>query len=143
MIGGQVVDLESEGQKLTDEKLLVYIHTHKTGALFRASMRAGALLAGAGTEELKSLTIYAEKFGLAFQITDDLLDLFGEEKKLGKPLGSDAKNNKVTYPVHYGVEKSKLLIRDALEEAETALKQLPGLIEPLKQLLRYLPERQA
>jgi len=143
MIGGQVVDLESEGTNLADEKHLEYIHTHKTGALFRASMRAGALLACASAEELKSLTIYAEKFGLAFQITDDLLDLFGEEKKLGKPIGSDAKNNKVTYPALYGVDKSKLFIREAIEEAETALKQLPGLIEPLELLLRYLPERQA
>ncbi|MGI6144177.1 MAG: polyprenyl synthetase family protein [Peptococcia bacterium] len=142
MIGGQVVDLDSEGKNLTDEKLLVYIHTHKTGALFRASVRAGAILAGAGAEELKCLTIFAEKFGLAFQITDDLLDLFGEEEKLGKPIGSDAKNKKVTYPALYGVEKSRFFVREAIEEAETALQQLPGFTEPLKLLLHYLPERQ-
>lgn len=142
MIGGQVVDLESEGKNLTDKELLIYIHTHKTGALFRASLRAGALLAGATADELNCLTIYAEKFGLAFQITDDLLDLFGDEKKLGKSIGSDAKNEKLTYPALYGVEQSRLIVRDAIEEAEKALKKLPGLIDPLVLLLRYLPDRQ-
>jgi len=147
MIGGQVADITSEGRNLAelplDQELLVYIHTHKTGALFRASLRAGALLTGANEEELNCLTIYAEKFGLAFQITDDLLDLFGDERKLGKPIGSDAKNKKLTYPALFGVEKSKQFVREAIAEAEIALRKLPGLTEPLELLLKYLPERQS
>ncbi|MDD2211418.1 MAG: polyprenyl synthetase family protein [Clostridia bacterium] len=142
MIGGQVVDLESEGRNLVDKELLVYIHTHKTGALFRASLRAGALLAGASAEELACLTLYAEKFGLAFQITDDLLDLVGNQKKLGKPVGSDTKNKKLTYPTLYGLAEAKRFVREAIEEAARSLTKLPGKTEPLELLLRYLPERE-
>lgn len=142
MIGGQVVDLESAGKHLADKELLAYIHTHKTGALFRTSLRTGALLSGANAEELACLTLYAEKFGLAFQITDDLLDLVGNQKKLGKPVGSDAKNDKLTYPALYGLEESKRFVGEAIEEARGALTKLPGYAEPLELLLRYLPERE-
>ncbi|MDD2432817.1 MAG: polyprenyl synthetase family protein, partial [Clostridia bacterium] len=142
MICGQVVDLESAGKDLADQELLTYIHTHKTGALFRASIRSGALLAGANPEELVCLTLYAEKFGLAFQITDDLLDIVGDQKKLGKPIGSDAKMNKLTYPALYGVEKSRYLVQEAVEEAVAALAKLSGETMPLEFLLRYLLERE-
>ncbi|MGI6587801.1 MAG: polyprenyl synthetase family protein [Peptococcia bacterium] len=142
MIGGQVVDLESAGKNLADKELLTYIHTHKTGALFRVSLRSGALLAGANTEELACLTLYAEKFGLAFQITDDLLDIVGDQKKLGKPIGSDIKKNKLTYPALYGVEKSRCLVREAVIEAIDALTKLSGYTKPLEFMLRYLLERE-
>lgn len=148
MIGGQVVDLESAGrdsvqQELSWQDLLIYIHTHKTGALFRASLRTGALLAGAKQEELEGLTVCAEKFGLAFQITDDLLDITGDQGKLGKPIGSDAQNHKVTYPALFGIDKSRCLAREAIEEAIQALEKLPGYTEPLKQLIHYLLVRQS
>ena len=142
MIGGQVVDLESAGKELADKELLTYIHTHKTGALFCVSLRAGALLAGANPEELACLTLYAEKFGLAFQITDDLLDVVGDQKKLGKPIGSDTKMNKLTYPALYGIEKSRELVQEAVEEAVAALAKLSGETKPLEFLLRYLLERE-
>lgn len=143
MIGGQVVDLESEGKNITkQEEILSYIHTHKTGALFRTSLRAGALLAGAGEEELAGLTLYAEKFGLAFQITDDLLDVIGKQEILGKPIGSDAHKKKITYPVIYGLEESKCLAKEAIEEAVQALEKLPGNTEPLRLLVRYLEQRE-
>jgi geranylgeranyl diphosphate synthase type II len=142
MIGGQVVDLESAGKNIADKELLNYIHTHKTGALFRVSLRSGALLAGANAEELACLTLYAEKFGLAFQITDDLLDIVGDQKKLGKPIGSDAKKNKLTYPALYGVEKSRCLVQEAIKEAIDALTKLSGYTKPLEFLLRYLLERE-
>lgn len=148
MIGGQTVDLQSEGrvsaeQELPPQDLLMYIHTHKTGALFRAALRTGALLAGADEKELKGLTLYAEKFGLAFQITDDLLDITGDQEKLGKPIGSDAKNLKVTYPALFGIDESRRLAQEAIEEAVQALESLSGYTEPLKLLIRYLSARQS
>jgi geranylgeranyl diphosphate synthase type II len=116
MIGGQVKDLECEG-KTMDIDTLNYIHTHKTGALIRASLRAGAIAAGATKKELDALTIYGEKLGLAFQIVDDVLDIIGDEKKLGKPVGSDKNNQKITYPAIYGIEKSKEMVDKLLKEA--------------------------
>lgn len=141
MIGGQVVDLLSEGKNI-DEKTLVYIHSHKTGALFRACLRAGAVLSEAEPLYLEALTNYAENFGLAFQITDDILDVVGEESKLGKPVGSDSRNKKATYPVLYGLEKSRKLAQEAVEKAITSLKTLPGETRPLELLARYLYERE-
>ncbi len=141
MIGGQVVDLQSEGKNI-DEKTLVYIHSHKTGALFRASLRAGALLSEAEPLYLEALTNYAENFGLAFQITDDILDVVGEESKLGKPVGSDSRNQKATYPVLYGLEESRKLAKEAVEKAIASLKPLPGETKPLELLARYLYERE-
>lgn len=143
MVGGQVVDLEAEGQKndAQPEETLRYIHTHKTGALFRTSIRAGAILAGAEESELADLTLYAEKFGLAFQITDDLLDITGDQEVLGKPIGSDVKNQKITYPALYGLEKARLLAKDTIDEAVQALTKLSGRTEPLRLLVRYLEKR--
>ena len=116
MLGGQVKDLEYEG-KTMDLDTLNYIHTHKTGALIRASIRAGAIAGGATKEELEALTIYGERLGLAFQIVDDILDVIGDVTKLGKPVGSDQDKQKLTYASIYGIEKSKEMIDKLLEEA--------------------------
>lgn len=142
MIGGQVVDIRSEGQSI-DRMTLEYIHTHKTGALFRASLRAGAILSNAQPEEVTALTKYAEHFGLAFQITDDLLDVIGDSQKLGKPVGSDEKNNKKTYPVLYGLEHTRMLAKEAVEKAVESLKDLPGNTEPLEMLAQFLLVRES
>ena len=141
MIGGQVVDLESEGRQI-EETTLDYIHRHKTGALIRASVRAGALLAGANQEELFNLTRYAEEFGLAFQIADDILDVVGDEIKLGKPVGSDVRNHKSTFPSLWGLEKSREM---ALESAEKAIGYLDGFAERadfLRKLALYVVVRE-
>lgn len=130
MIGGQVVDLQMEGQKV-DEATLRYIHTHKTGALLRASVRSGALLGVADPKALAALTVYAEKIGLAFQIVDDLLDLTGDEAKLGKPVGSDTRNGKATYPALYGIAASR-------EKACTAVKQAVVALQPFGQTAAFL-----
>ena len=119
--------------------MLIFIHI-KTGS-FSDGIRAGAILAGAREEELAALTLYAEKFGLAFQITDDLLDITGEQTVLGKPIGSDAKNAKLTYPALYGFEQAKILAKATIEEAVQALAELPGRTEPLQLLVRYLEKR--
>ncbi len=142
MIGGQAVDLKSEG-KAIEKETLTYIHTHKTGALFLASLRAGAILSGASEKELQAVSGYAGHFGLAFQITDDLLDIEGEEAKLGKSVGSDVKNNKATYPALYGLEQSRILAREAVEKALQSLQPLKGDTEPLVMLAQYLLERES
>jgi geranylgeranyl diphosphate synthase type II len=111
LIGGQAVDLDSEGVKVSKETL-EYIHNHKTGALFSASVRCGALLSGAGDEELQALSEYAKGFGLAFQITDDLLDLTGDQELLGKKPGSDLAKNKATFPGILGIGEAIKLAED-------------------------------
>lgn len=142
MIGGQVADLMAAEQGKKDKNLLIYIHTHKTGALFRAALRTGALLAGATSTELACLTTYAEKFGLAFQITDDLLDLTGNSEKLGKTVGSDQAMGKLTFPALYGIEKSRELVQEVVDEALQTLAKLPGETKPLELLLQYLVVRE-
>jgi len=120
MVGGQVLDLEGEGRRL-DLAALRKIHMGKTGALFCAAIRSGAILAGAKEEELAALTIYAERFGLAFQITDDILDVTGDEAAIGKPVGSDVRNEKATYVTLTSLEEAKKLAEDAVNEAVAAL----------------------
>ncbi len=121
MIGGQVVDLNSENTQV-DIDTLDFIHNRKTGALFIAAIRAGAIFSGADPETLKSLTSYAENIGLGFQITDDILDIIGDEKKLGKKVGSDQENQKATYPsIHgldYSVERVNRLFQQGLAAIE-------------------------
>ena len=120
MVGGQVLDLEGEGRHL-DLTALRKIHMGKTGALFCAAIRSGAILAGAKEEELAALTLYAERFGLAFQITDDILDVTGDEAAIGKPVGSDVRNEKATYVTLTSLEEAKKLAEDAVDEAVAAL----------------------
>ena len=120
MVGGQALDLEGEGRRL-DLAALRKIHMGKTGALFCAAIRSGAILAGAKEEELAALTLYAERFGLAFQITDDILDVTGDEAAIGKPVGSDVRNEKATYVTLTSLEEAKKLAEDAVNEAVAAL----------------------
>ena len=120
MVGGQVLDLEGEGRHL-DLTALRKIHMGKTGALFCAAIRSGAILADAKEEELAALTLYAERFGLAFQITDDILDVTGDEAAIGKPVGSDVRNEKATYVTLTSLEEAKKLAEDAVDEAVAAL----------------------
>lgn len=114
MIGGQVHDIEGEGQTPTAE-LLERIHRAKTGALLRASVRMGAIHAGASPEELEALSRYGEHVGLAFQIVDDLLDVTQTSEQLGKTAGKDAAQHKITFPAVYGLERSR-----EMAEAERA-----------------------
>ena len=137
MVGGQVLDLEGEGRRL-DLAALRKIHMGKTGALFCAAIRSGAILAGAKEEELAALTLYAERFGLAFQITDDILDVTGDEAAIGKPVGSDVRNEKATYVTLTSLEEAKKLAEDAVNEAVTALDIFGGRAAFLRDLARFL-----
>ncbi|ADI01217.1 polyprenyl synthetase family protein [Syntrophothermus lipocalidus] len=142
MVGGQVLDLELEG-KDTDFFTLKTLHSKKTGALFRACLRAGALLFGVEDERLQALTRYAENFGLAFQITDDILDVEGDEKITGKPVGSDEKKQKVTYPSLLGMDEAKKLAKSSVEEAVESLNVFGAEADFLRNLALYLLHRRS
>ncbi len=140
LIGGQVVDTFSAGEQI-DEKTLKYIHRNKTGAMYRLSVRTGAILAGAEERELVLLTEYAEQLGLAFQIKDDILDCEGDENKLGKPVGSDIRNKKATYPSLFGVEDSRKKARDAVSRAIAALVTFGNEADFMRSLAEFVIER--
>lgn len=141
MIGGQVADIEAENREISKEELN-YIHQHKTGALLKASVRLGAILAGAEQEELAALTTYAEKLGFSFQIVDDVLDIEGDQEKLGKNVGSDQNQDKTTFPALYGLEESKKMAADLCREAKEALAIFGEESELLKELADYVVERE-
>jgi geranylgeranyl diphosphate synthase type II len=142
MIGGQVVDVESEGRVVAPETL-EYIHTHKTGALIRAALRVGGLLGGAPEPALQALTRYGERLGLAFQIIDDILDVEGSLETLGKTAGSDRRKKKVTYPDYHGLEASKTRAGLLTREAEAAVAALGAAAEPLVALAGFVLTRKA
>ncbi len=141
MVGGQAIDLLSENKEITIDVLRT-MHTAKTGALFRAAIRSGAILSDAGEKELAALTLYAEKFGLAFQITDDILDVAGDAAQIGKPVGSDEKNHKATYVTLYSLEKARVLARRAVDEALTSLALFGREADFLRLLANYLIRRE-
>ena len=141
MIGGQIADIEAEETKIAKEEL-TYIHQHKTGALLKVSVRLGAILAGANEEDLQALTAYAEKLGYTFQIVDDILDVEGDQKKLGKDVGSDQDKEKATFPAVYGLEKSKEMAARLTEEAKEALDSFGSKADMLAKLADYVIERE-
>lgn len=117
MIGGQTVDVESEGKKI-DMETLKYIHKNKTGKLLRLPIEIGCVIGDASKEIREKLEEYADLIGLAFQIKDDILDVEGDFEKLGKPVGSDAELEKSTYPSLIGMDESKKLLDETLEKAK-------------------------
>ncbi|MCD1260692.1 polyprenyl synthetase family protein [Paenibacillus athensensis] len=120
MVGGQAADMLGE-QGMTKLEELTYIHTHKTSDLIVFSLRAGARIAGADEAQLEALSRFGHNIGLAFQIQDDILDVTGDERKLGKPLNSDEKQMKVTYPYFIGLEASEAKVRELTEAGKQAL----------------------
>lgn len=140
MVGGQVIDLESEG-KHVDMTTLQKMHSAKTGALFCAAIRSGAILGGATAKQLDDLTQYARQFGLAFQITDDILDVTGDEASIGKPVGSDAKNHKSTYVTLGSLQSAQVLAQKAVDDAKVALKDFGSEADFLRELVDYLISR--
>ena len=140
MIGGQVVDIESEDKKIEMEKL-DFIHLNKTAAIIVGCMRAGAIIGDATEEQLENITKYATNIGLSFQIADDILDITGDESKLGKKVGSDIDNNKSTYPSLIGLEKSKEIANDLINESKTRISNIKGDTEFLNDLAEYIVAR--
>lgn len=142
MIGGQVLDLDSEDHTIEYEALKT-LHSLKTGQMFRAALTAGAILSNMNNEGLEALARYAHHFGLAFQITDDILDIQGDEALLGKPIGSDEKNHKTTYPSLFGLEHSRELARQNVEECIESLAGFGPEADFLRNLARFVLSRQS
>ena len=140
MIGGQVVDVESEGKEI-DADTLKFIHIHKTSALLESAMLIGAVLAGASEQQQRTVELAARELGLAFQIRDDILDVTGNTDELGKPVGSDEKNHKNTYVALEGLEKAKEDVKRYSESAIDRLKSLPVRNEFLYELIEELIDR--
>jgi geranylgeranyl diphosphate synthase type II len=147
LIGGQAVDLLAEGMAIDNidngknVELLHYIHSRKTGALFRAALRTGAAIGGVYPPETHHLDQYIEHFGLAFQITDDILDVVGDQTKLGKKVGSDERLQKLTYPRLFGLEASRRMAKEAVEKALLALSPYGKAARRLSELVVYVAER--
>ena len=141
MIGGQVADILSEDQEISP-KDLDYIHAHKTGALIEAAMVSGAVLANAQPEDVKKIQQVGKNLGLAFQIKDDVLDIIGDEKQLGKQIGSDEAKEKSTYPKLYGLAACQKMIQELTEESNQILDEYVPQSKFLKELNNYLMDRQ-
>lgn len=141
MVGGQAADMEGE-QGLTELSQLEYIHLHKTSDLITFSLLAGGRIAGADEQKLEALRTFGQKLGLAFQIQDDILDIIGDEAKLGKKTQSDMKQEKVTYPYFIGLEASRGEVERLTAEAKSAVIEA-GLADPsrLLEIADYLMNR--
>lgn len=140
MVGGQTADIIYEDKKI-NMKQLHYIHTHKTGALIRASVRIGALMAETSPGIFRSLTKYGENIGLAYQVIDDILDVVGSQKELGKSTGADASRGKNTYPSLYGLEESQRKAESFIHDALSAIKRLDHKADPLREIANYILRR--
>jgi geranylgeranyl diphosphate synthase type II len=140
MIGGQVVDIESEGKKVSRTEL-EYIHRHKTAALIRSSVRIGGLLGNGRKQDLAALTQYGDDIGLAFQIVDDVLDVVGTREEMGKDVRSDSSRNKKTYPAFFGVERSTQKAHDLMKRATKSLERFGKKADPLREIAHYIVER--
>ena len=142
MVGGQVVDMASEGREVSLD-VLEYIHRHKTAALIGAAVSIGGLLGGGSAAQLEALKRYGQAIGLAFQIADDVLDVEGDSAALGKQAGQDEKHGKATYPALLGLEASRRHAATLLNEALVALSDFDAGAERLRQLARFIVNRKA
>ena len=140
MVGGQVVDIQSEGMEV-GPSIVEFIHTRKTAALISASVVSGAILVGAAEDQVKALTSYGQNIGLAFQVSDDILDIEGDSQELGKNVGSDTRQEKITYPAILGLKRSKQIQKELVEQAIEFLAPFDHRAEPLRHIAKYIIER--
>ncbi|NVO00482.1 MAG: polyprenyl synthetase family protein [Geobacteraceae bacterium] len=143
MVGGQVVDMESEGCHDIDLPTVQYIHTHKTGALIKASVKSGAILGGGDERQIAALNRYGEAIGLAFQIADDILDVVGTTDQLGKDAGSDQARGKATYPSVLGLNESRRTAAEFIEIALESISELDEKADPLREIAKYILNRKS
>ncbi|MGD1909270.1 MAG: geranylgeranyl diphosphate synthase CrtE [Leptolyngbyaceae cyanobacterium] len=141
LVGGQVVDLASEGNPDTTVETLTYIHTHKTGALLEISVTSGAILAGADEAAIATLSNYAKCIGLAFQIVDDVLDITATSEELGKSAGKDLQAQKATYPSIWGIDESRRQAQHLIDQAKAAVAPFGEGAQPLLALADYIVAR--
>lgn len=142
MVAGQVQDILSENFE-PDHETLEFIHMHKTAALIRASVMMGPILYGSSKDILDALSEYGSNIGLAFQVIDDILDIEGVEEELGKPIGSDERSNKMTYPSLYGIEKSRDIAKKLISSALSSLSSFSSKADPLREIANYLLNRRS
>ncbi|MBF0628302.1 MAG: polyprenyl synthetase family protein [Magnetococcales bacterium] len=140
MVGGQMLDILAENRETTLAELQ-NIHIHKTGALIRASCLIGATLGGGDPEQIRHLNRFGEAFGLAFQITDDILDVIGDARIMGKSPGTDKRNNKASYPALMGLAQARQEAQNMVNEALEALSSFPPTADPLRALVSRLLDR--
>ncbi|MBF0128142.1 MAG: polyprenyl synthetase family protein [Magnetococcales bacterium] len=140
MVGGQMMDVQAENQEISLVELQ-NIHVHKTGALIRASCLIGARLAGGAPERVRALNRFGEAFGLAFQITDDILDVVGDRAVMGKTPGNDHKHHKASYPSLMGIAQARQEAHHMVQEALEALTPFPSTADPLRALVNRLLDR--
>jgi geranylgeranyl diphosphate synthase, type II len=143
LVGGQVVDLDSEGATDVTLKTLNFIHSHKTGALLEASVVSGAELSSADGDSLERLTQYARNIGLAFQIIDDVLDITATNEELGKTAGKDLSAQKATYPSLWGIDESRRQAQLLVQEAKAAIASFGTKAIPLSAIADYITERKS
>lgn len=141
LVGGQIVDLASEGNPDTTLETLTYIHNHKTAALLEISVTSGAILAGASDEQVQNLRDYAQRIGLAFQIVDDILDITSTAETLGKSVGKDVAAQKATYPKLWGLEESRRQADHLIASAKAALEGFGPANQPLLAIADYIVAR--
>ena len=141
LVGGQVLDLESEGKLDITAETLSFIHSHKTGALLEASVVSGAIVANASDEDITRLSQYAQNIGLAFQIIDDILDITATDEQLGKTAGKDIEAKKATYPSLWGLEKSQAKAQELVDSAIAQLSIFGDKAEPLRAVAKYIVTR--
>jgi geranylgeranyl diphosphate synthase, type II len=141
LVGGQVVDLQSEGKPDISLETLNFIHNHKTAALLEACVACGGVLTGVSSEDLQRLSRYAQNIGLAFQIVDDILDITATQEQLGKTAGKDQKANKVTYPKLWGLEESRTKAQELIEAACVELDPFGDQAKPLIAIAQYIINR--
>lgn len=144
VIAGQVVDIESENTELPDEKkaeILHYLHIHKTSDLFQLAMRTGAIIANADDEKIQAVTEFAKTFGLAFQIADDILDEISTFEQMGKTLGKDKEEGKLTYVSLYGIDESKCKLACLFEKCHDIMNKQDINSEIIKDMIKKISER--
>ncbi len=140
MVGGQAVDIQSEG-KAVNFPVVEFIHTHKTGALITASVLSGAMLGDGNESQLMAINSYGRKIGLTFQISDDILDIEGDSKSMGKKVGKDEQKGKITYPAVVGLSRSKEIQSELVEGAIESLRAFDHRADPLRQIALYILKR--
>lgn len=144
VIAGQVVDIESENIELPDDKkaeILHYLHIHKTSDLFQLAMRTGAIIANADDEKIQAVTEFAKTFGLAFQIADDILDEISTFEQMGKTLGKDKEEGKLTYVSLYGIDESKCKLACLFEKCHDIMNKQDINSEIIKDMIKKISER--
>ena len=139
-VGGQVTDIQSE-RKTVEPATVEFIHSHKTGALIAASVTSGAILGAASETQVDAINAYGRGIGLAFQISDDILDVEGDSEKMGKDVGGDARKKKVTYPSVHGLGTSKRIQEQTIDQAIHSLEAFDSKADPLRAIATYIIER--